>query len=190
MFLSNWRPCPNYVPNNSESGPTEAAETEFGFGGSYLSFRPRLAVFWQAQLGWCWAELLPGEKNLFFFLFLQAHRCCWILVSQHKIWAHGSELFIVVPLPRRATAALICNIWCFPSLMLQLPNSLGRAGVSGEGVTLLFGCTGTGNGQGKNNQANSFYIAKNRQLAVGSCIFPHDTHYHLLTSKDGPLLWL
>lgn len=111
MFLWDRRPCPNYVSNNSESGPTEAAHTKLGFHGSYLSFRPRLVVFWKAQLGLCWAELLPREKNLFFFLFLQAHRCCWILVSQHKIWAHGSELFIVGSQPVCLCLAGLLQPW-------------------------------------------------------------------------------
>lgn len=111
MFQSDWRPCSNYVPNNSESGPTEAAHTELRFRWSYLSFRPRLAVFWQAQLRWCWTELLPGEKNPFFSLFLQAHRCCWILVSQHKIWAHGSELFIVGSQPGCLCLAGLLQPW-------------------------------------------------------------------------------
>lgn len=111
-FLSDWRPCPNYVPNNSKSGLTEAAHTELGFRGSYLSFRPRLAVFWQAELGWCWAEVFPREKEPFlFFLFLQAHRCSWILVSQHKIWAHGSELFIVGSQPVCLCLARLLQPW-------------------------------------------------------------------------------
>lgn len=115
MFLSDWRPCPNYVPNNSESGPTEAAETEFGFGGSYLSFRPRLAVFWQAQLGWCWAELLPGEKNLFFFSFSSRHTGAaeyWShSIKSVRPMAHGSELFIVGSQPLCLCLAGLLQPW-------------------------------------------------------------------------------
>lgn len=148
-FLSDLIPCPNYVPNNSGSGPTEVAYTKLGFCGSYLSFLPGVVVFWQfgestveVMLGWG----SPMGKEPFFSL--QAHRCCWILVSQHKVWPHGSELFILWTQPvclclARATATLICNVWCFQSLMLQLPNNLGRARVSDEdmaGFLVFFGC--------------------------------------------------
>lgn len=54
----------------------------------------------------------PGKRT-FFFLFLsrQAHRCCWILVSQHKIWAHGSELFIVGSQPVCLCLAGLLQPW-------------------------------------------------------------------------------
>lgn len=86
----------------------------------------------KAELGWSF--LWGGERNLvdwrgviFFFFFSQAHRCCWILVSQHKVGARRGELFILwgQPLylqPHQATARLILCVWCccrFPAERLR-----------------------------------------------------------------------
>lgn len=104
-------PVPIIFPIIPGSGRQKQHALNLGFRGRYLSFRRRLAEFWQAQLGWCWAELLLGEKKPFFSPFLQAHRCCWILVSQHKIWAHGSELFIVGSQPACLYLAGLLQPW-------------------------------------------------------------------------------
>lgn len=64
------------------------------------------------------------EEGWFFF---QTHRCCWILVSQHKVGARRGELFILwgQPLylqPHQAAASLIRCVWCccrFPAERLR-----------------------------------------------------------------------
>lgn len=144
-FLSDLIPCPNYVPNNSGSSPTEVAYTKLSFRGSYLSFLAGgsgILTIWRKHSRGDAGLRFSQEKRTFFFL--QAHRCCWILVSQHKVWPHGSELFILWTQPvclclARATATLICYVWCFQSLMLQLPNNLGRAGGSDENMDGFLG---------------------------------------------------
>lgn len=73
---------------------------------------------------------LGGERNLVDWrgvIFFQTHRCCWILVSQHKVGARQGELFILwgQPLylqPHQATASLIRCVWCccrFPAERLR-----------------------------------------------------------------------
>lgn len=195
MFLSDRRPCPNYVSNNSESGPTEGAHTKLGFRGSYLSFRLRLAVFWQAQLGWCWAELLPREKNLFFFFFSSRH------TGAGEYWSHSiksGHMGVNYSSSEASLCAFASLGYCSPDLQYLMfpifdaaaPQQLGQSWCVWRRRDSFVWMQRLKD-RGKNNQANlSFNIAKNCKLAFRSCIFPRDTHYHLLTSKDGPLPWL
>lgn len=74
-----------------------------------------------------WLRYSQRKRNLVDEIF-QTHRCCWILVSQHKVWAHGTELFIfstkpVCLCPTRPWHAVICSVWCchrFPETRAEL----------------------------------------------------------------------
>lgn len=73
------------------------------------------------------------------WIFFQTHRCCWILVSQHKVGAGRGELFILwgQPLylqPRQATASLIRCVWCCCRFQGRTARNVSRTAPSEAGV--------------------------------------------------------
>lgn len=173
MSLLDWRSCPNYVPNNSESGLTEAAHADLGFRGSYLSFRPRPVVFWQAQLGWGWAELLPREKNLLFFLFSfsSRHTGAAEYWSQSIKSGHMSELFIVGSQPVGRCLAGLLHCLMLPIFEAAASQQLGQSWCVWRRLK----------DREKNNYANLCFILFMLQRALSSLVL---APFSLVTRSD------